>query len=267
MQNKTVVPGALDLAERVAKVILDYSFRMPSRAEGVHDVMLFGSTLKGEGHDIDMLVIHNLDNLRKLGFFTTYNEKTGEDAPDLVTKIEDHRYRAEFILDSMGAQKFEAFFGYARSIMSGFRMTRDNWRIEYSTKYPYSGSVHVPSFGEVPIKDAENYQNAYEQVETYVTETLKQDMALERVKKILEERYLDLNSTLDLHVMHRNLLHEDRAHDQRDLAIQQSRDPTFWPSVLESGRLYNPETGHFDMKVDDKYQGAVELFQCILQKA
>ena len=169
MKNKMPIFQAMYLAENVATIILDHSFRVPSHAYGVHDVMLFGSTLQGEARDIDLLVIHNLDNLRKLGMLTTYDEKQGRFVPDPDMKIEDRRHGAEFILDSMGSPRFEAFFDYTRSIMTGFRMS---YEIRTLKKYPYTGSVNVPDFGYVPIKKAQNYGALEKQAETHVEKTL-----------------------------------------------------------------------------------------------
>ena len=78
---------------------------------------------------------------------------------------------------------------------------------------------------------------------------------------------LDINTILDLHVMSKSLLSlgatEERERylkEQRQLAVTQCKDPTFWPSVLESGRLYNKETGKFDTLVQTKYEHAIQLF-------
>ena len=83
-------------------------------------------------------------------------------------------------------------------------------------------------------------------------------MAVTKVAELYKQRGLDLDATLDLHVMHYSVF-EDYA--LRNLVIKQSRDPTFWHSVLTSGRLYNAETGKFDTAFEEKYHGKSELFK------
>ncbi len=49
--------------------------------------------------------------------------------------------------------------------------------------------------------------------------------------------------------------------ETRCYAVMQCTDPTFWASILEEGRLYDRETGDFSIPLEEKYPGAVDLFE------
>jgi hypothetical protein len=107
----------------------------------------------------------------------------------------------------------------------------------------------------------------------------RDDSAYENILKRLE--FMGGNSSelvdsiFDVHVMHTGLLlahidppdvpgsgyMDEYMKQQRAEAIKHCRDPTFWHTVLSEGRLYNPETHDFSLKVDDKYPGASDLFK------
>lgn len=96
-------------------------------------------------------------------------------------------------------------------------------------------------------------------------------------------------SVFDIHVMHTGLLGwklpEDRAEKMkargyneqqirqeiahgmqhyaqlRNTAIQSCRDPTFWHSVFSEGKLYDKRAHDFSLGIEEKYPGALKLFE------
>ena len=83
MTDKPIIPNAMQIAEQVAGIMFEFSYRstpwsgMPVEhqlpTEQIEDILLFGSTMKGEpAHDIDMLIIHNLLELSTYGVITKY---------------------------------------------------------------------------------------------------------------------------------------------------------------------------------------------------
>ncbi len=252
MKNQMPIFQAMYIAEDVARIILDYSFRESSFDYGVHDVMLFGSTLTGEAHNIDMLIIHNITQLDLPLSVWPVNPDSKKERPGYIN---------ELILNALGAPAFMGFHGTVSSICAPFD---SNLRFNMKPKlnYPYTGKVDVPEFGQIHIENAQGWYHVSIQVENQVRKTLEQEMVVTKVQKLLEQRGLNLGS-LDLMLMNRRLLLPNRpdCESTRNDKIRRCTDRTFWPSILESGRIYNKETRHFDMRINDKYPGAVELFQ------
>ena len=281
MANKPIIPNAMNIAEEVAKIMFEFSYRSTqfegipveyqAPAEQIDDVLLFGSTVRGEpAHDIDMLIIHNLSELFTYGIITKYDEHKGEAVPDLDAKIEDKRYQAISILDSMGSPRFADYqdedFELGDALLNSTRKLRDTFDPDY-----YEGEVRTIELAEglnieMTISREfvrEDYDRAHEAIRNY----LSQDMVRTKIKEMFDRLGMEINTTLDLHVMSAQLLSPGKTEDvktylkkQRQLAVTQCRDSTFWPSVLESGRLYNRETGKFDTMVSTKYEKAIELF-------
>ena len=93
-----------------------------------------------------------------------------------------------------------------------------------------------------------------------VDEKLRSRMVSTKVKALMEEHGLNLDEVLDLHVMNVGLLSAGEMQDERDIVVAQCTDPTFWNTVLTTGRLYNRDSGKFEIPVDQKYEGASQLF-------
>ena len=52
----------------------------------------------------------------------------------------------------------------------------------------------------------------------------------------------------------------DKAFDKRQIAVRQCGDPTFWYTVLQSGRFYDEKSGKFNVPIEERYPNAIELF-------
>ena len=238
-------PDAQKLACEVAKIVLKDSFRSPLRDVSVNDVLLFGGTLRKETtRDIDLVLMHNRDQLNIFGYATVYDENEGCVAIDPEgTLSEETRATATTILNVLGGpQHFEAFD--VEIVINNERIMhyRDRERARRI------GDTNFPEFDEAESRAF--YEAEYLQ------------LVVAQVTKIVEDIGGNVDALLDLQVIHQDLLdpNNEQSNEHRQLAIDQSRDPKFWHDVLTEGRLYNPETGQFDTTVDEKYPGATELF-------
>lgn len=195
-------------------------------AVGVKDVLLYGSTLtENDPRDIDLVIFHNGRELAEFESPRYAAEGTKEvyDAP--MTDLTSRR------LDSF--QKL-LLLGYQSNILQ--RVARlVGERIE---------RLDAGSESEARVKQSTKYHGCSEE------ETAA---------------YLDLhgvNNVFDIHVLHTGLLgSESRFETARKTAISSCRDPQFWHRVLSKGQLYNHRTDDFTLTVEDKYPGALELFQ------
>jgi len=80
------------------------------------------------------------------------------------------------------------------------------------------------------------------------------------------------NSLFDVHVLSTNLLeknvedfYERHRNGQREDAMRCCRDPTFWHTILSTGKIYDPKKYDFTINVSDKYPNAIELFNSKLK--
>ena len=135
MEERPVIQNARLIAERVAYHIFNHSFSDSYLDRGVRDVLLFGSTLRENPHDIDMLVIHTLHGLESFGMITRYDEKSGRMVVDDEVKIEEGRYNAEAILETLGSPSFEDFYEAKESIE--VKVRNASWEI---TEWPFKGN-------------------------------------------------------------------------------------------------------------------------------
>lgn len=274
-----IIQNPLEIAEVVARLILEYSYRNNRNVEGlhnygVHDILLFGSTLRGDAHDVDMLLIHNLPELHDFGIVTEYDPKSGYWYPNPDAKREDVRWTSENILEALGSPEVQnpiekrfligdavcdIYYPKSKFIPMGRR--GDGVSVgEEITIYPQSGTVDFEVIGECYV-DIEDHEGTEQRVNALFEEKITKRQAVNQIRNALAARGLEINGTLDMHVMERYLLCSDKADDDRAMVIRQCRDPTFWYSVLTSGRLYNKETGKFDQTVEQKYPGAYRFFR------
>lgn len=255
MPERRIVDNALGLAEDVAQIIFKDSYR--NSGYGIQDLLLFGSALNGKAHDVDMLVIHNLSALGEYGIITKYDEQTGHVFPDPEANIEDRRYVASAILESMGSSEFPNFSRVYEEITRALREKVSGLR----KGGVYSGTLGLPYVGEVTIDETTEFRTVLDRMDEAVDRELKQKMVVERVKRLFKDRSLDVDTVLDLHVMHRELLSQNGADKQRALVIQQCRDQTFWHTVLTTGKLYGGESGKFTVPFEQRYVTAADLFK------
>ncbi len=251
--EKPLINNALELAQNVAEVILDNCY-----AKSVDDILLFGSTLTREAHDIDLLMIHHFYPLEEFGKFTKYQDGCGL-VLDLEAKIENGRYKASLLLKKMGSPEFIDYYEASNEIMDA--LEAEIPKIRNDEDYTYEGIMTLPYLGQVSIDPkTEFYLKVLETIDDLFKERFEQRMVVEKVKKYFADKNLDMNEVLDLHVMDREVLSPVGEND-RKLAIQQSRDPTFWYTVLTVGRLYDRGTRTFTIPVEEKYPQAIELFK------
>lgn len=241
-----VIGNAMEVAEGVAKIILDNSYR--DTDIGIRDVMLFGSTLKRDGNDIDMLVIHSLPALLCYGEYTVYKDGQLLENPEAM--VEDLRPSPGLVLEKMGSRKIPDLFETRYEMLTSLGRQTGNLERPESAYLPEIGDINIAQIG---------IDRVYEVIE-YKIAQLESETALARTESFLEGKGLDLEKSLDLQLMYEGLLDPTTNSDKRKYAVSHCRDPTFWPSILESGRLYDPEKGKFSVPVEDKYPGAVALF-------
>ena len=258
MTQKQVIPNALDLAEKVAETILRDSYKDGRDESIVKDVLLFGSTLlSGEAHDIDMLAIHNSYPLNEFVFATIYDEKIGRTIPHPTANIQEGFYRPTRILKAMGGEgiynllemRFE-IEAVERRQMSEMRVLGDH----------YLGTLDLPYVGEIKFLKPVPYETVFDAVKSAINEKLVNKMVVTKVKALMEECELDVDKALDLHVMSRDLLSAKEMQNEREIVIAQCKNPTFWNTILTTGRLYNLDSGKFEIPLYQKYKGGSQLF-------
>ncbi len=268
MKSTTVVPNAMRLAENVARAIFDFSYKAVygDPHYGVHDLLLFGSTLTEQSpHDIDLLVVHNMNLLGELGIATQYDVKQGRCVPDPKAKIEKgDNYCASRILEAMGSPEFEDWIEFKGKIGD---LEREDLHNLSKSGGRYGGTVDLPYVGEIQIAENSDIRAVFDQIEAAsqpVIQRYNAGRVFVKVEGLLKPLGLEVDDVLDMHAMERRLLIEDElSHekgDERQIVIGQCRDPTFWQSVLRTGRLYDKERGTFSVPVEQKYPGVVELF-------
>ncbi len=276
-----ILQDPLGIAEVVAQLIMEYSHSSQGDIQikglddkRVYDILLFGSTLRGDAHDVDMLLIHNLPELYDFGIVSKYDPNSRLCFPDPDAKREDVRWTSEDILDALGSPEVEDLLDEKWSISDAvhkcFTTRRvfvrtgsrfDGISVGYNDEVaPYSGNFTFDVIGEVYV-NIDDHEGTMQRVNTLVKERITERQAVTKIKKALAQRGLPVNDTLDLHVMARYLLRPDKGAEDRAMVIKQCRDPTFWYTVLTSGRLYNKDTGKFDQTIDQKYPDACKLFQ------
>lgn len=267
MATDKVIPNVIDVAEGVAKIIFEHSYRSYfSETNRVNDLLLFGSALTGtsynsgevsEPHDIDLLVIHDLFELNTYGLFTVYDEGELKCVPDPEGDITKQRYDSSSILESMGSRQVPDFLEARDKIFNSFR----GWVLQRrEDNEPIWGNVDLPYLGEIEIEEGD-FKSVYDQVRKLYHEKVEQEGVGYKAAKFLEGKGLEVREVLDLIVMNRNLLHPEKAQEDRELAIQQSKDPTFWYTIFSEGKLYDHVTETFSVSVEDKYPGTLELFK------
>ncbi|MFH0837164.1 MAG: hypothetical protein V1870_03475 [Candidatus Aenigmatarchaeota archaeon] len=241
-----------EIARSVAKIILTRSWSGAS----IRDVLLYGDVLKNENsrnRDIDMVILHagnKLEEFQRPEY--TAEEPEGETLYDISpTDSRTRRLPAFSILLQLG-YKDNRKENVARAV---------GQRIE---------QLDAGTLSE---------------------QTIKSWLSCRDINEQNIGDYLDINGTsnvFDLHVMHTGLLGDRKAAEdengwykqygearfltavdenmerysfRRKEAMQSCRDPTFWHRVLSEGRLFDHETDDFTLTIEDKYPGALELFE------
>jgi predicted nucleotidyltransferase len=265
------------VAEEIAQAILQHSYSKGD--EYVYDLLLFGSTATGIRYkqkehdarpDLDILVIHQLPGLLRFGYFTVYDPKKGRCEFDPNADITSRRYSSEVILNAMGTPNIADLDAAYNEIFETVHQQRlfdlasdhselfDDFNEE--TQPTPLRSVQLP-YINVEFSLEEEAKVLYDKLDQIVKEHIRAYSARHHVELVLKKHGLTLDS-LDLLVMHKTLFTQTQEGTElRGHTLTQSRDPAFWYDILGNGKLYNPETGKFDMSFDQKYPGVRELFR------
>jgi predicted nucleotidyltransferase len=262
MAEKQIIPNAYDLAVKVAETILNKSYHGVFNSQpSINDVLLFGSTMREEpAHDLDLLVLHKFHPLASYGVVTKYDEKTHS----LIVNPDGNIQKgapSESILHSMGGKDIYDLFDLEEEIDSIFHRNLASIRgtINSIEEKNYHGKLDL-EFGSIEFPEPVSFMEVLDARTKFIEEEIRSKTVLYKVKALVQERGLDLGTVLDLHAMDVDLLYTQKMQDEREMAIQQCTDPTFWNTVLTTGKLYNSESGKFDIPVDQKYEGATSLF-------
>ncbi len=207
-----------------------------------------------------MLVIHNNSYLTAWGSITTYNEKAGRCIPDLDTKdLQKGVCSASTILKAMGSPAF----GYEHEANSEVTAAlREQTRAQGMHRNDdYSGTFDLPYVGIIEIEKQPNFRDFLDAVFNIVDKQLHNSTVIGKVEELFKGRNLDVK-ILDFQAMHAGLLSPKEFYaEDREIAIKQCADPTFWHTLLTTGKLYNKEIGKFTDPIQEKYPMAVELFK------
>jgi hypothetical protein len=279
-----VISDPRDLARHIAAIILESAYRKSygNGFYGVHDVLLFGSAVRGEpAEDIDMLIVHNTKELQEFSLdpYTLYLDGikpkeavTHADQP--VSAKNNTREIPGIILKDMGCPVLKNRKNPDAPELVELIYLDGFWEL-----VPESLQDVLPPF--VLDEDGRNNLARYDQFrdayglwyEQHGTEDVlfkdavyKQFFEIHvdtQVKALLDSQGLEISSTLDLHVMHFNALSRSGKRwrkKRQELIHKKCRDPTFWYTVLSEGRLYDPTVGDFVTEIGDKYPRALEYF-------
>lgn len=247
-QNESFYEIARDTA-----AIIHHKSYSEARVKGV---LLYGSTLRDSNpRDIDLVVLH--DGGRKLVEFTPsrYADEGTEEKYDLEAGHPSNRRLKSFsILRCLG---------YAEGAS------------EHHNAVRYLGEriEALGVGGDVPEERVQQYMRLWDCSE--------EDVAA----------YLDIhgvNNVFDVHILHTGLLGDNSAAErefesrkqygedyaqrcyndqingfaeERAKAIHSCNDPNFWHRVLSEGRLYDPTEMDFTQTIEDKFPGALKLFE------
>ncbi len=223
----------------------------------VYDVLLFGSTLRGEAHDIDVVIIHNLHRLSEYESFLKY--ESDKQVIDYDVKFDEKaRYYPSTILRELEGREI-IFYDNEYVMRRYFRSVVDSAH----RSGIYAGVFDLDYFVEPVSFTAHDLASFMLQLDEKVKELfrdLKQQTVCGQVEHLFKERELEVDKNLDLLVMSREALFaEGMGH--RNMMIKLCRDPTFWYTVFSEGRLFNVDTGLFDTRVEQKYPRALEGFR------
>lgn len=256
-----------EIARFAARTILTQSWS----AANVRDVLLYGSTLRSgdalerrKPRDIDFVILHcgnELAEFEESKYDQEYADEPAEPRQDIHDlPSTDPRTRRLNAFNSL------LRLGYAEGEDIGNRAVKlIGDRI---------ASLEAGSLSEAEVKSWQN--------------TLR-----ERMDEL--GAYIDVNgvsNVFDVHVMHTGLLGDEeeveraaerlyrgagfegfegveRAREntrehyakQRAQAVKSCVDPTFWHRVFSEGRLYTLATDDFTKTIEDKYPGALKLFE------
>ena len=264
MGEKSIIPNALDLAQRIASIIITESYATGFSDPAVKDVLLFGSTIRKEpAHDIDLLVIHDHSPLDEFGYATVYSEEAGRIVPDQNATGLEAGFKAEDILSCLGSKSVMDIFEAGMDIRNNMnKQVRDMQTVsgDLPGGYKYTGTLDLPYVGEIVFSKPVTYDEICSRVDAAIKETINNPSVFLRVRSLMTEQRLALNEVLDIHTMNVGLLDPEGMAEERKIVISQCTDPTLWHTVLTTGKLYNPDSNSFDLAVDKKYVGASKLF-------
>ncbi|OGI63676.1 hypothetical protein A2642_05175 [Candidatus Nomurabacteria bacterium RIFCSPHIGHO2_01_FULL_39_10] len=228
-----------------------------SEWRGVHDVLLFGSTMRGEeSHDIDLVLIHNQNRLQEYESKLKYG-KDGCSVVDFSRKIDEKRlYNPSTILrDLEGRDITTCHFEEGLQIQEYFKYVVERADRENS----FSGTFCL-DYIDNPVVFTSKDRAGFQKEVDVLFEYLMEGKVNTKVRGMFSERGLNVDGDFDLLLLSKETLYSSGA-KRRGVMTDLCRDPTFWYTVLSEGRLYNLATEKFDLEVEQKYPGAVELFK------
>ncbi|MAG60775.1 hypothetical protein CL619_03235 [archaeon] len=259
---------AQELAAITAKTILEKAY---IGEDGQYDVMLFGSTIREEAEpkDLDLLVIHNHPPLDIYAFFTEYDPSEGDWVAMDRARIGVLENSVELFLKQLGSHEFRSnkiarnffarlgLFKQKISTVEGSHWINEDRRRKKLEDLPVNTGYF--EFGDLmiridPEKDRDAQINEFraKYSNKFVWDSVKAEFA--------KHDGLDY-SVLHLMAMNQGVLEPTNklCAWTRGMMLKQAPDAQFWPDILTEGRLYNSESGEFDIAVVDKYEKAIDL--------
>ncbi len=285
----------IELAEQVAKTILEYSNK-EHQIEGVllFGSTLTGQRYRPERktpQDVDMVIIHRAGELSE---FDWDEYMQGVDLCDHpVGEEKNNRNSAANILTQLGSLKYttrDAFYEFEREQFifdtskevlaeQGLTLEKKFERIvwQYSQQRERIPTVMtIVAYKEVKGVDLAPGDEELIKLVTSISDRIKQKEAeieagfvYTKMEKKFPSGLKDFNEILDLHTLDARLLSRELQErdlptkfnpdeERAELCRKKCTDPTFWHSVLSTGRLFDGE--HFTIPVEEKYKGCLELF-------
>lgn len=219
-----------EIARDAAKIILTNSW-----AEArVEDVLLYGSTLRSESpRDIDLVIFHRGGH--KLAEFekSEYAAEAG--------KAIDAQPIPDLPSDDVTTTRLDSYRTLSKL---GYKIGLDDNVVRL-----IGDRIATLDAGSVSEEGVASALRIWEPELTEFTIGARLDIH-------------GIAHIFDVHVMHTGLLDQSGSYTPyRDEAIHSCRDPTFWHRVLSEGRLYDRTTHDFSLGIEDKYPGALKLFE------
>lgn len=262
------------LAEQVAKIILEQSH--PSR--GVQDVLLFGSTARGElqPKDIDLCILFD-EGAKKsmIDFYQMHYEKETDGrktiGEGILSELGSPVYHESvWTLRKSGVMAIALNMALAGNGLSADFGFHEDW-LEHPEKYARQICRKAYASAKKPCDEAVVSQ-FWADVEA-AHEKLKRMENAQSVLTLVDGVFAGIEravtSVLDLRVVPTNILDPESGHGayNRREGIKNSPDPTFPHTMFSTGVLYDRFTGMFSMPLEEKYPGSLVLFPATAEAA
>lgn len=244
----TVSEKKQDLARSLAQLILDYSHP----TAGVQYILQFGSLARGDEApgDIDLVILHNR-NLREFdptadSVASVYPGRNVTCHADVRPGDPNFRFQTNDILKQLGSREYSGL---------GKQFGPDD---EAVLRMAHGQGVYCvrPEYAEQLRRDAERYRVFERAIQVFTACTGADPRTAHR----------EFCRQFDIHVLHTGLF-SAAGTSLRAQVVDNCKDPTFWGTVLATGKIYDATTQEFTYPVHSTFPEALGAFPQALRTA